>query len=101
MTNRRSCRAILVLPMALGLTGCHEVPPPLVKYANDVLPKRNAGAYQAVVPELRSVLVLQDATAACSVAVANGEEEADAPACKCANSSEADWEANCAGWFGG
>lgn len=98
----RQAREPWGVAMVVGLVaGCHSVPPPVVEYSTRILPARNAGAYAAIVPELRGELVLQDATAACSVAVAEGAEEAEAPACECSRSTQSDWEQKCSAWFGG
>lgn len=83
----------------IALAGCASVPPALDYYSTTVLPKRNAGGYSTLIPELRAELVLQDATAACSVAVAKGADEATAPACVCSKSGQDDWESNCFGWM--
>jgi hypothetical protein len=86
---------------SLAIVACHKIPPPVTEYTTKDLPQRSAKEYQALIPELRAELVLRDAAAACSVAVANGKEEETAPACVCAHSSQSDWESKCDAWFKG
>jgi hypothetical protein len=83
----------------VGVVGCASVPEPLVRYAEETLPRRNAREYADLEEELRAELVHQDATAACSVAVASGKEDKDAPACSCASSAQDDWKSACQAWF--
>lgn len=96
-------RPIVVSSIAIALvaltSGCGGVPPALVEYARADLPGRNAGAYSALTPELRGELVLKDAAAACSVALAQGAKETEDPACVCTHSSQTDWQQKCEPWF--
>lgn len=97
-------RMVLAVLVIGTQTACHStVPLPVTRYATVDLPPRGRsdGAYASLTPELRQELVLQDATAACSVDVAGGTEEAESHACACSNSSGETWEANCQAWIGG
>lgn len=87
--------------VAIGLVvvGCSSPPAAVELYTRQILPARNAGAYATLIPELRGTLVLEDATAACSVAVADGAKEPTDPACICAHSSQTDWQQRCVAWF--
>jgi hypothetical protein len=92
-------RGLLVLAPSAILACTSTVPPALVEYAKQDLPARNAGAYSTLIPELRGELILKDAAAACSVALAEKKKETEDPACICTHSSQADWQQRCAAWF--
>jgi hypothetical protein len=93
-----SCLIILAASSPL-LTACGpSVPAPVSAYAA-TLPGRNANQYATIIPELRGELVLQDAAVACSVAIADGKKEAEAPACVCSHSDQATWQTRCQPWF--
>jgi hypothetical protein len=83
----------------LVVAACSSPPAAVELYTRQILPARNAGAYATLIPELRGSLVLEDATAACSVAVADGAKEQTDPACVCAHSSQTDWQQRCLAWF--
>lgn len=82
------------------LACCTSVPPAVDAYVKNDLPKRSGTSYAPLLPELRGELVLQDAVAACSVALAEGAKETDAPACVCAHATGSDWQQKCATWTG-
>lgn len=97
--NRFLVFVALIAVTGVGLSGCSPIPPALDVYAKTDLPGRNAGKYSPLIPELRGELVLNDAAAACSVALAQGKKEDVDPACICTHSSQADWQQKCQAWF--
>jgi len=95
----RLSRLIIAAATSSLLVACGpSVPAPVSAYAAK-LPGRNANQYATIIPELRGELVLQDAAVACSVAIADGKKEAEAPACVCSHSDQTTWQTRCQPWF--
>ena len=99
MRARQAGLRVLVAFLPCAVIACSSVPPAIASFANDDLPKRNARDYATLLPELRAELVHRDSAAACSVALEEGKKEAEAPACACTHSSQADWQQKCQPWF--
>lgn len=92
-------RIIGAIILGCAAVACGSTPPALTLYAEKELPGRNRGTYNSLDALIRAQLVLADATAACSVDVANGKDEKTSAACKCSAATSDTFEQVCAPWF--